>query len=72
LLVTKVDGDGPAAEKNIRPGDIIVEVSQEKVSTTADVVKKVREVKKAGRKTVLLLLEGQGGMRFVVVRLPTG
>ena len=72
LLVTKVDGDGPAAEKNIRPGDIIVEVSQEEVSTTADVVKKIREVKKAGRKTVLLLLEGQGGMRFVVVRLPTG
>ena len=72
LVVTKVDGDGPAAEKNIRPGDIIVEVSQEEVSTTADVVKKVREVKKAGRKTVLLLLEGDGGMRFVVVRLPTG
>ena len=72
LLVTKVDGDGPAAEKNIRPGDVIVEVSQEEVSTTADVVKKVREVKKAGRKTVLLLLEGQGGMRFVVLRLPIG
>ena len=72
LLVTKVDGDGPAAEKNIRPGDVIVEVSQAEVSTTADVVKKIREVKKAGRETVLLLLEGDSGMRFVVVRLPTG
>lgn len=72
LVVTKVVDDGPAAEKNIRPGDVIVEVSQEEVATTADVVKKVRDVKKAGRKTVLLLLEGQGGMRFVVVRLPTG
>jgi len=72
LVVTKVQGDGPAAEKNIRPGDLIVEVSQEEVTSPADVVNKVREVKKAGRKTVLLLLEGQGGMRFVVVKIPTG
>lgn len=70
LVVTKVDANGPAAEKSIRPGDVIVEVSQEEVSTTADVINKVREVRKAGRKTVLLLLEGESGMRFVVVRLP--
>ena len=72
VVVTKVDSNGPAAEKNIRPGDVIVEVSQAEVSTTADVVKKIREVKKDGRETVLLLLEGDNGMRFVVVRLPTG
>jgi len=72
LVVTKVDGDGPAAEKNIRPGDVVVEVSQEEVSTPAQVIKKVEAVKKSGRKTVLLLLEGQAGMRFVVVRMPKG
>ena len=30
---------------------------------------KVAEAKKAGRKSVLLLLEGQSGLRFVAIRI---
>jgi serine protease Do len=69
VVVTKVDENGPAAEKGIRPGDVIVEISQTEVARPADIAKKVAEAKKAGRKSVLLLLEGQGGLRFVAIRI---
>ncbi len=69
VVVTSVDENGPAAEKGIRPGDVIVEISQEEVSGPADVKKKVAEAEKSGRKSVLLLIEGQGGLRFVAIRI---
>ncbi len=72
VVVLKVDEKGPAAEKGIRPGDVIVEISQQEVTGPADVEKMVAEAKKAGRKSVLLLLEGQGGLRFVAIRIAKG
>ncbi len=72
VVVTDVDQDGSAAGKGIRPGDLIVEVSQEEVSTPADIEEKVREARAAGRKSVLLLVEGQGGLRFVALRIAEG
>ena len=72
VVVVEVDGNGPAAEKGIRPGDVIVEVSQEEVTTPDQVAAKVKEATQAGRKSVLLLLEGQGGLRFVALRIRKG
>ncbi len=73
VVVTKVTESGPAAEKGIRPGDVIVEISQQEVAEPADIEKKVAEAEKAGRKSVLLLLEGgQGGLRFVAIRIAKG
>jgi serine protease Do len=71
-VVTEVDAAGPAGEKGLRAGDVIVEVSQEEVTKPADVVAKIKAAKDAGRKSVLLLVEGEGGMRFVALRLPNG
>ena len=56
VLVTDVNGTGPAAEKGVRPGDLIVEVGQEEVASPEDVVRKVKEARDAGRKSVLLLV----------------
>ncbi len=72
VVVTAVDEGGAAAEKGIRPGDVIAEISQEEVTTPADVVARIKEARKSGRKSVLLLVEGQGGLRFVAVRIATG
>ncbi|MCB2099847.1 MAG: DegQ family serine endoprotease [Rhodobacterales bacterium] len=72
VVVTGVAGDGPSAEKGIRPGDVIVEVGQEEVASPADVVDKVGKARKAGRRSVLLLLEGQSGLRFVAVKIDKG
>jgi serine protease Do len=69
VVVTAVDSAGVAAAEGIRPGDLILEVSQEEVKSVSDVVDKVGVAKKAGRKQVLVLVEGQSGTRFVVLRI---
>jgi serine protease Do len=72
VVVTSVDADSTAAEQGVHPGDRIVEVAQEAVSTPAQVAAKVKAAKDAGRKAVLMLLEGDGGMRFVALKLGRG
>lgn len=72
LVVLNVDKNGPAAEKGIRPGDLVVEVGQQETTTPKAVEDIVDEAKKAGRKYVLLLLEGQGGLRHVAIRITKG
>ena len=69
VVITKVDEGGSAAEKGIRVGDLTVEIGQETVSKPKDVTRKVKEAKKQERKSVLLLLEGQSGLRFVAIRI---
>ena len=69
VIVSGVNENGPAAEKGIRPGDVIVEVGQQEVSKPSDVAARIQEAKKSGKKSVLLLVEGQGGMRFVAIRI---
>jgi len=72
VIVTGVNDGGIAAEKGIRPGDLIVEVSQKEVSDPGDIVKRIEEVRKAGRKSVLFLVDGQAGLRFVALRIGEG
>ena len=69
VVITKVDDKGPTSQKEVQPGDIITEVSQQKISTPADVERKVANAIQANRKSVLLHLDGQNGLRFVAVRL---
>ena len=64
-----MDANGSASQKEIRQGDIIIEVSQQEVSTPAEVKDKIADAEKARRKSVLLHLDGQNGLRFVAVRL---
>jgi serine protease Do len=72
VVVTEVDQNGPAAEKGVRPGDIIVEVGQEEVKSAADIRAKVEKARQAGRKSVLLLVDRQGEMRFIALRIDKG
>ncbi|HAD24948.1 MAG TPA: serine protease [Alphaproteobacteria bacterium] len=69
VAVIDVESASAAAEKGIRPGDVIVEVAQQEVSSPADVSKKVAEIRKSDKKSVLLLLNRGGDLRFVAVRL---
>ncbi|WP_430911076.1 DegQ family serine endoprotease [Methylobacterium sp. sgz302541] len=70
VVVTRVDPNSTAADKRIQPGEVVVEVGQEAVSTPADVTKRVDALKKEGRKSVLLLVASAGGdVRFVAVGL---
>ncbi len=69
IVVLKVIEGGPAAEKGIRPGDLIVEVGQQEATSPEVAEAIVAEAKKSDRKYVLLLLEGQGGLRHVAIRI---
>ena len=68
VIITEVKPDSPAAQKDVKPGDVIVEVTQEKVKQPGDVLARLEAVKKSGRRTVLLLLsDAKGELRFVAV-----
>jgi serine protease Do len=72
VVVVAVDPAGAAAEKGIRPGDVIVEVSQGEVRAPTEIKDKVEQAVKDGRKSVLILVEGQNGLRFVALRIDQG
>ncbi|WP_460020555.1 DegQ family serine endoprotease [Magnetospira thiophila] len=72
VVVTSVDQDGPAAEKGVQEGDIIVEVNQYEITEPKDVVQRIDEARKSSRRSVLLFVERQGDLRIVGVRLREG
>lgn len=69
VLVTEVDADSVAADKGIRPGDVIVEVAQEAVVSPADVRGGVAKAKEEGRKSVLILVQTGADLRFVALKI---
>ncbi|MEQ9527596.1 MAG: DegQ family serine endoprotease [Parvibaculaceae bacterium] len=69
VLVTDVDPLSAAAEKGVRPGDVIVQVAQRAVSSPEDVEAIVLSEEKSGRNSVLLRLSAGGNIRFVALRL---
>jgi serine protease Do len=68
VVITEVTPNSQAAQKNVKPGDVIVEVTQEKVKQPQDVKSRLLAVRKSGRRSVLLLLsDAKGELRFVAV-----
>jgi serine protease Do len=69
VVVTDVDSDGFGATKGLKPGDVIVEVQQQSVTTPKDVVDLMEKYRKLSRKTVLMLVQSGTGMQWVAVPL---
>ena len=68
VIITNVDSTSDAADKRLSPGEVIVEVAQEAVANAADVKKRVDQLKKDGKKSVLLLVSNADGeLRFVAL-----
>jgi serine protease Do len=68
VVITNVDASSDAAEKRLSAGEVIVEVAQEAVSNAADVKKRVEQLKKDGKKSILLLVSNaEGELRFVAL-----
>src|ERR1700728_359474 len=68
VIITNVDAPSDAADKRLSAGEVIVEVAQEAVSNAADVKKRVDQLKKDGKKSVLLLVSNADGeLRFVAL-----
>jgi serine protease Do len=68
VVITSVDNASDAADKRLSPGEVIVEVAQEAVSNAADVKKRIDQLKKDGKKSILLLVSNADGeLRFVAL-----
>ncbi len=70
-IILDIDPDGPAADQQLRVGEVILEVSQEQVANAFEVQEQLERLRERGRETALLLVANSAGeMRFVVVPIP--
>ena len=69
VVITEVLPGSPGAERELRPGDVIVEVQQERVNTPQEVQERLERLRRQNRATALLLIEGPQGQRWVPLRL---
>ena len=68
VVITGIDAASAAADKRLAAGSTIVAIEQEKVTAPADVQRRVDGLKKAGKKTALLLVAtAEGDMQFVAL-----
>ncbi len=69
VLISKVDPMAEAGKKGLQEGNVIVEINQQTVSEPQEVVDVIDKAQKNGRKSVLLLVNDAGNVRFVALRL---
>ena len=69
VLIAKVDADSSASESGVKSGDIIIEVDQKSVAKPQDVRDLVNKAKKAGKKSILVLMHTLEGLRFVAIKI---
>lgn len=69
VVITHVDPKSEAAEKGIQPGDIIIEVAQEKVESAAAAKKQLDKAIADKKPSVLLLVDRAGENRYVAIKI---
>jgi serine protease Do len=72
VQIVDVDDKSDAALKGLRPGDVILEVSGQPVSTAEDVSKGLADATKLGRRALLLRVKSGDQSRFVAVQIKKG
>ncbi len=69
VVVTRVDPNSDAADKGLQPGDVVVSVGNRPVHSPQEVKAAVQAAQSSGHNTVLILVAGQAGQRFVAIKL---
>jgi len=72
LRIAGIDDDSDAAQKGLRPGDVIEKVGQSATHSRADLAGAVSRARAAGRKDILLMVARNGQHIFVPVELGKG
>ncbi|MCX7685039.1 MAG: DegQ family serine endoprotease [Acetobacteraceae bacterium] len=72
VVIVEVAPGSPAAERDLRPGDVIVEVQQERVTTPREAEAVIERLRRQNRANALLLIENAQGQRWVPLPLRQG
>ncbi|MFY9754833.1 MAG: PDZ domain-containing protein, partial [Pseudolabrys sp.] len=67
VAVVGVDPNGPAAERGIKTGDVILDVGGKDVANAADVRKALSDARTAGKTAVLMRVKSADAVRFVAL-----
>lgn len=68
IVITHIEDDSDAMQKGLKPGDVILEINQNKVTTPSSANGFIDNARKSGRRSVLLLINREGDVRFVALR----
>ncbi|WP_336946998.1 Do family serine endopeptidase [Asaia sp. HN010] len=69
VVVTDVTRDGPADTRGLQPGDVVTEVQQVGVNSPDALSKELTRARQQKKHTILLLVQGQDGLRWVPLPL---
>src|SRR5215510_1783155 len=67
VAVVQVDPNGPAAERGMKTGDVILDVAGKTVASPADVRKALNEARTAGKNSVLMRVKTAEAVRFIAI-----
>ncbi|MBX3550168.1 MAG: Do family serine endopeptidase [Xanthobacteraceae bacterium] len=70
IVVTDVDNQGPAGERGLRTGDVILDIGGNGVTRPGDLNDAIAKARNEGKSVILLRVKSQGGTRYVT--LPVG
>jgi serine protease Do len=69
VVVTNVDPNGPASERGVKTGDVILDVGGKAVANPEDVRNAISDAHKNGKRTVLMRLKSNDATKFVAIPL---
>jgi len=67
VVVTAVDPEGPAAERGVKSGDVILEVGGKSVASISDLRSALSDAKSSGKHEVLMRVKSADNTHFVAV-----
>ena len=67
--IAELDSDSPAAERGLRPGDVVLQISGMEINSVDDVYDALTAIEDDGRDTALVLVRSQRGTSYVAIPL---